>query len=288
MRVVIATFGCLLLRTAFAQAVETKLEFEAASVRPGTPVSRADPASRHGGPGTLDPGQISYRGFPIKNLILEAYDVPGYRLSLPESFKNKNYDIVAKIPEGTSKEQFDTMLLNLLVDRLGLRSHRQPKEFNAYTLVVGSRGPMLKKTTFAPVSDQPRVATRIDPDGVRLFAGVFLSQPIDGRLVMSAGKVTMGNLVRFLEEGYLRSPVTDATNLTGEYDIKLQFSPEGLALPDATLRALSSANAPDSASNPAPNLFEALEQQLGLKLERTKATVDMIVVDGLEEQPTEN
>jgi uncharacterized protein (TIGR03435 family) len=100
--------------------------------------------------------------------------------------------------------------------------------------------------------------------------------------------VTLGKLVRFLEDAYLRSPVTDATNLREEYDIKMRFSPEGLALPGPTVHALSGANALDSASTPSPNLFEALEQQLGLKLERTKAILDVIVVDGLEEKPTDN
>jgi uncharacterized protein (TIGR03435 family) len=217
---------------------------------------------------------------------LDAYGIPTYRLSIPDSFKTKHYDIVVKIPDGTSKEQFNAMLQNLLADRFGLRIHRQPREFSTYKLVIGSRGPKLQGTTLK-ADDPSKRPTRVDPDGVLVIAGVIGGRTVNGRFLIAGGKITIGDLAKYLEM-LMQSPVTDATGLTGEYDIRLQFSPEGLILTPTILKALSNTSATGDASDPAPNISQALEQQLGLRLEKTKVLLDVIVVDHLDEVPSEN
>jgi uncharacterized protein (TIGR03435 family) len=155
------------------------------------------------------------------------------------------YDIAPTLPEGTSSEQFEAMLQNLLAERFRLRMHRQAKELDAFRLVsVGS--PELEATNL--VSDDPsKRSLRRYPDGSIMISGIINYSVIDGRIVLSAGKTTTRDLARFLELSLLKSPVTDATNLTGEYNMRFQFSPEGLALPPATVR-------PSPTVRPAPRV----------------------------------
>jgi uncharacterized protein (TIGR03435 family) len=261
-------------------------QFEAASVRPAAPLGPRDPEATHGGPGTSDPGRISYRGVTVSELILDAYGIRPLQLSFPASLRLKRYDIVASIPPGTDKEQFNAMVRELLADRFGLRFHRQPTEFNAYKLAVSSRGAKLQETTFKS-DDPPKDQRRVYPDGIRMFAGHVTWVPVNGRIVLAAGKTPLRELVNFLESA-LEGPVTDATGLTGEYDIRMEFSPEGLRGDGLPPRAAPNSNSANSASDPAPNIFQALEQQLGLKLEKSKELLDVLVVDQVNEVPTGN
>jgi len=261
-------------------------EFEVASVRVAVPTSQTDHGGvTHGGPGTDDPGRIQYRAFELRDLILHAYHIPFYRLVIPDSFKGKYFDIVANLPAGTSQEQLELMLQKLLADRFELRVHRQPTSLDTYTMVVAKSGAKLKPTTFTAEEIEKHVIRR-DPDGwLFLMPGRISGGPVNGTTVYDTGggNLEMSDLARYLEI-YLRTSVTDATGLTGKYDIKFRASmqPVGLLSPQ-------SSQAPArEASDPAPDLFQALEQQLGLKLEKTKALLDVIVVDSALAVPTEN
>src|SRR5712691_10581033 len=100
----IAIFACAL---AFGQATEN-LTFEVASVKTSPPVPPTGgvyfgPA--RGGPGTPDPGQITWSYPTLKTLLMTAYDVKAYQLSGPAWLDTERYDIVAKVPAGATKEQ---------------------------------------------------------------------------------------------------------------------------------------------------------------------------------------
>jgi uncharacterized protein (TIGR03435 family) len=111
----------------------------------------------------------------------------------------------------------------------------------------------------------------------------------------------MAGLAEMLS-GQLELPVVDMTGLTGKYDFTLSFAPEGLVgmglpgglpppppnapAPGEGLPGMPSASAPDAQSS--PNLFTALQEQLGLKLEQRKGPVDLLVIDHLERTPIEN
>jgi uncharacterized protein (TIGR03435 family) len=271
-------------------AFPQQFRFEVASVRPAAPFARsADPfnpidrPSVRGGPGTDDPERITYRGASLADLIMQSYGVRKSQLTIPERFWfRKRYDITAKILAGTSKEQFNMMIQNLLVDRFGMRLHREPKQFDAYRLVIANGGPKLTETTFKESGPKGRT----DSGGMAIAAGFTAIGPKNGHLALSAGKTTMPKFTTFLET-LLHSPVTDATGLTGEYDIKMELSSEGLTMPGATGNALSNQNAA-SASDPAPSIFQALEKRLGLKLEKSKVTLDLLIVDHLDDVPTDN
>lgn len=263
-------------------AAADRLEFEVASVRVAPPVSGQDPPRKTGGPGSPDPGRISYRGVPIAGLVQEAHGVMPFRLSIPDSFRAKRYDIVAKIPQGATREQFRVMLQNLLADRVGLRIHRRPAQFDTYKLVVAASGPKFQETVFEP-GDPARTRTIKDANGLDMVPRKIGSSARDGVLTISGKRINMAFLAGFLESD-LRSPVADATGLTGDYEIILRCAPQGLSF--ATPRGPSQESG--VASDPAPDIFQALEQQLGLKLEKTKAMLDVIVVDHVADAPSEN
>src|SRR5580658_7705186 len=122
--------------TATFAAAQT-LSFEVASVKPSPP--SPDGAIRvmvRGGPGTSDPGQITYRGRSLKDLISSAYGVKSFQVSGPGWLDTERYDIAAKIPEGTTKEQFNVMMQNLLAERFKLALRREKKEFPLYELTI--------------------------------------------------------------------------------------------------------------------------------------------------------
>ena len=122
-----------------------------------------------------------------------------------------------------------------------------------------------------------------------------------GNARMTATKQTMASLAEMLSN-QLDLPVVDMTGLTGKYDYTLSFSPEGLGgmMPPAGIApplpagpppgeagpGMPMAGAPDAQSG--PNLFSALQEQLGLKLEQRKGPVELLVIDHLEKVPIEN
>ena len=107
-----------------AKPAEAKPEFEVASIKPsaqpGRGVIRLDPK---GGPGSGDPGRVSYTFTTILNLMVDAYSVKRYQVSGgPKWLDSEQFDIVAKVPEGATKEQVKVMLQNLLQERLDRKS----------------------------------------------------------------------------------------------------------------------------------------------------------------------
>ena len=140
---------------AFGQASPS---FEVASVKPAEPPPAGQMGLRvmmRGGPGTPDPGQITYSNVTLKNVMMAAYDVKGYQITGPKWLDSERYDIVAKIPKGSSKEDVKLMLQNLLAERFKLALHKESKELPIYALVVAKGGAKLKET----VEDTPAAGT---------------------------------------------------------------------------------------------------------------------------------
>jgi uncharacterized protein (TIGR03435 family) len=310
---------------ALAQTAENSPAFEVASVKPAAPITgNFIRVMMRGGPGSNDPGQITYTNVTLKNVLMNAYGVKGFQISGPGWLDSERYDIVAKLPRGATKEQFMVMLQNLLAERFKLTLHREKKDLPMYALVVGKNGPKLKESVEEPApkeGDAPKAggpaadgplagaAMRRLPMGRDGFpvlppgagrAGTMISLT-SGNAHMAANGQTMAGLAEMLSN-QLDLPVVDMTGLTGKYDFTLTFAPEGgvgLRLPAGIAPppppppppgeggpGMPAASAPDSQSS--PNLFAALQEQLGLKLEQRKGPVDLLVIDHLEKAPIEN
>lgn len=151
-----------------------------------------------------------------------------------------------------------------------------------YALAVGKGGPRLKETSAAEMTAPPRgerPKTTMDEDGFVLVSpgypkddGVFSFRNGDALFSTEGGKASMGQLARELTRD-LGQPVSDATGLKGEYDFVMYWA---LDVPEAA-----------TSGAPLPTLSAAL-QKIGLRLERGKVPIDVLVIDHIEKVPTEN
>jgi len=257
-------------------ALPAQPAFEAASMRPSAvlPNGLYGNYRKAGGPGTSDPGRMILENFDIRSLILNAYDLPLYRLIAPESLFNVRFDVTAIIPAGTTKEQFLLMQQNLLATRLGLVVHREKKEMPVYELVIAKVGSKLK---VAPppgeTAEFPRsFDLKQDKEGFPVLpAGQTMYASTGNRISLQGVGETMEHFASTLA-GQLSAPVIDTTGLTGKYDFTMKWIPGNLR--------------PDD--DPGLSLEAALAQQLGLSLRKTRGQVDVLVVDHVEKTPTEN
>jgi uncharacterized protein (TIGR03435 family) len=283
-------------------AAAQTLSFEVASVKPTAP----SPDGRirimmRGGPGTSDPGQITYKGRSLKDLISSAYGVKSFQVSGPGWLDSERFDIDAKIPEGTTKEQFNMMMQNLLAERFKLAVHHETKDFPLYELTIAKGGPKLKAST-----EDPSAATGPPPPGPPPIGKDGLPQLPAGRpgLMMNAlpgghrrvmAVVQPVSVLADMLSNLMDGPVIDKTGLTGKFDFTLEFVPEPgfgagpLGAPPPPPPSLDPGQpAGLAAADQLSGLFTALQEQLGLKLERKKGPLDVWVVDRAEKVPAEN
>jgi uncharacterized protein (TIGR03435 family) len=253
---------------------------------------------------------ISYAG--LDELIVAAYRIKPKQLSGPEWMSGQHFEILAKIPDGVPKSQLPEMLQALLAERFKLTVHRGSKEQPVYGLTVAKNGPKLLPETGADLPDTPS-RTFSTPQGefrvyeqfdgpiteMAVIGGAFgpLRMRIgDGGMHMELLKGTMPVLAQVLS-GYSDLPVVDMTGLKGNYHVTIDMSRQDMF---ALFRGLSAPPAggdqgfsggdrnPATASDPAGGGLSKVVEKLGLKLERRKAPVEMLVVDHLEKMPTEN
>ncbi len=273
-----------------AQTVSPTPAFEVASVRLAPPPDDKTPARRSSGipgPGNNDPGRFSAR-LPVLSLILIAYDIPMYRLSEQSDLGLMRLDVEARMPVETTREQFNVMLRNLLADRLGLKVHWATRQIDSYALVVSKGGPKLKIA--APDSPQASDDGSRNGDPDRVGSNGFpIPPPGNGpwRGAVPGGKIgmrwhnaTVAELAGAIGPQALGGPLTDATGLTDKYDYTIFWSS---AATDAVRRGTPVGDEPDG-----PSIFDAVQEQLGLKIEKRRGPVEMLVVDHVEKKPTEN
>jgi uncharacterized protein (TIGR03435 family) len=169
------------------------------------------------------------------------------------------------MPEGVGKDRMPAMLQALLADRFKLAAHMEDRPRNVYALVVDKGGPKFKES---------------DPNAPNQR---FLRFTFGGGGIK--GSVTMAALARYLSgRGY--GPVLDFTGLNGKYDIDLAWAPDPAFERSGPNAAVHPDPAPASA--PTADLFHAIRESLGLKLEPRKEPVGVLVVDHVERVPTGN
>jgi len=289
-----------------------RLTFEAASVKPavvppGVSVSGAgmrmtggkredfERLGNKGGPGTSDPGRIHYPLETVKGLLQNAYR-SYFEIVAPDWTDTEVVSVDATMPPGTTHEQFLEMLRNLIIDRFSLKTHVETKQLGGYILTVAKNGPKLKESVAMPDADdstpQPR-SHEIGPDGFpipprRIGSGVLFSAMPGERARMMGERKTMEELAGTLGK-LLDAKVVDATGLKAKYDLTLTYAGH-LGGPNGVQALLQPPAAPTdpSAPEPLPDIFSALQSQLGLKLERQKIPVEILVVDHIEKTPMGN
>ena len=239
--------------------------FEVASVKPAQ--EKAIRCS--GGPGTSDPGMWSCGNAPLVYLISIAYDLQRYQYQPPVWMFDSRYDVVARVGSGTTKEQFRRMQQDLLVKRFHLQFHYEPKEMPVSELTVVKRG--LLKESAAPVPEK------------RDFVQGPLSS-LDGTEHWNVINVSMEEITPLfaLQVG---GPIKDATGLKGRYDLSLTWYRE--ISPELKVR-LEAMGETVTTGEGGPTFRQALQDQLGLKLDVKKGMVPVMLIDHADKIPVAN
>jgi len=266
--------------------------FEVASIKPAPPREPGSIMPVHigcsGGPGTNDPERWTCENMSLSALVRTTFALKPFQLQAMSIGNGDLFNVTAKVPEGTTKDQFRQMQQNLLIERFGLKCHREQKEMQGYELVTAKTGPKLKES-------EPLKGPAADP---QVPSASSLTMGKDGFPVIPAGisGVLMGRgrgqWVRVTMEDFasglsltIGKAVTDGTGLKGKYDFSLQWAPEQVGNDTPLSPNVDSTMPPDSSD---PSIFTALQEQLGLKLQPKKVTIEILVIDHIEKTPTEN
>jgi uncharacterized protein (TIGR03435 family) len=277
-RAVLALFLC---GAGLAQLPDAHPAFAVASVKKSL---RPDPKQgmmigATGGPGTNDPGLFSCKNFDIGGLVAMAYAIEHFQLSGPDWIGDERFDVMAKVPEGATSEQFRLMLQDLLKERFRLAVHTEKKEMPVYELKVGKNGPKVKDSVGPPMGQPPSEVPSdrtVDGNGFPIlppgrYPWWTSNSNRSRRRVANMSMEEFAHDLSFL----LMSPVIDSTGLKGRYDFTLSWMTE-------------SSGPAVAADDAGPTLFGAIQEQLGLRLDQKKGLADMLVIDHIEKTPTEN
>jgi uncharacterized protein (TIGR03435 family) len=279
----------------------TPTEFDVAELKP----SPAQPAGGRGGMTLpeIKNGRVIVPGITLQNLIMAAWNLnsPDELIGAPKWLNSDRFDLIAKAPAGVAlgdlMAQNNTsnpiniralapMVKALVVERFNLAVHAEQRPMEAYSLVAVK--PKLEKS-------DPTARTRWNegpaPDG----KDPRKANPMLGRLV-TCQNVTMAQFAELLPgiaPGYIHNEVLDKTGLAGGWDFTLSFSGNGFQMAGGGGRggdspAPSGAAAEASDPNGGLSLLDALQKQVGLKLEMQKRPFPVLVIDHIDQKPVGN
>ena len=249
-------------------------EFEVATIKPSPP-------DAGGQAGQIQNGRVDVSNFTLRQLIMLAWDLGNnedFVVGLPNSAGSARYDISAKVstsgPVNDQEFDFDTirlMLQKLLIERFGIKSHMEERPVSAYTMTATKQ---LKLQKAAP------------ENRTNCTSGAGTS-PMLNRMI-TCRNTNMAQLAVALQNmagGYVRAPIKDATGIEGYFDFSVSFSGVNL-LPGRVFDPNGATGATDpNGSLPLP---DALQRQLGLKLDLEKRPLPVLVVDQVQDKPAEN
>jgi bla regulator protein blaR1 len=233
--------------------------FEVATIKPSPP-------DRPGKLFTVRGRQVLTVNTSVADLMMFAYGVHTKQVTGgPAWAESDRFDITGQ-PEGQglpNQDQMRSMIQKLLADRFKLAFHRETRELPVYAITVGSSGPRLTKND-------------TNPNGLP-------SLLLRGLGVLPALNATMGDFAGVMQSAILDRPVLDRTGLQGRYDFTLTWTPDETQFIGLGVRVPP----PSGAADAPPGLFTAMQEQIGLKMESTRAPVEVLAIDRLE-KPSEN
>jgi uncharacterized protein (TIGR03435 family) len=260
------------------------IEFEVASVRANTSDDPpTPPPARQYHPG----GRLTWRAIPLRDLVKLAWDLDpdphAVIVGAPKSM-DAHFDILAKAPAGTMAsptqifaDDLQKMLRALLIDRFKMRVHFEDRQVEVYTLVANK--PKLK-----PADPSTRPGCRMAPPQPRREPGE--GQPPRVAVCRNVTMEQFANSLQEIARSYIRYPVVDGTGLQGAWDFTLRFHPA--PPPHDEKKAMAKEKDKKEEEGPRISIFSAIDKQLGLKLQPQKRAMPVLVIDHIEEKPTEN
>jgi uncharacterized protein (TIGR03435 family) len=228
----------------------------------------------------VTPGRFRGKDLALQWLILTAYRIKSGNLTgdLPGWTISERYDVDAKMSDAGGEDRVLAALRNLLEDRFQLKEHREFRDEPVYFLTVGKDGAKMPPGSCVPVKkDLPNECYSRKVEGLVQtldWRGVGMSAP-DGVAYRS-----------FAWQLALDRPVIDRTGLKGTFDVHLRWSREPAPAP-ITSPGQPPAAEPTLTEPGAPSIFDAVQEQLGLKLEPGRGPVEYMVIDRVE-KPNEN
>jgi uncharacterized protein (TIGR03435 family) len=313
--------------TAVAPAAKN-FQFEVASIKPSIPLQeQALSGKMHVGL-NIDAARVDIGALSLTDLVQMAFKVKSYQVSGPAWLGGDRFDILAKMPEGATKDDVPQMLQGLLKERFKLTYHHETKEHSAYVLTVAKSGLKMKESPpdepepkAGEEKDEPAKADPPKPEkgvqnmsvngqrmqiktdgqgGATVLGGkgvgnVKMSVGPNGTMHMEQPKVSMEQLVEVCSR-FLDKPVVDETGLKGNYQMVLDLTIDDLraAAKSAGVAipggpgAGDSKSPGDAASTPGGGGILGSIAAMGLKIETRKAPIDVIIIDHIEKAPTEN
>lgn len=274
-------------------AAHPTVQFEVASVKPSAPVPPSGGVyfgPPRGGPGTSDPGLITWSYARLRDLLMTAYNVTTYQLSGPEWLNTERYDIVARVPAGATKEEVRAMWQKLLAERFGMVLHHESKEFQVEDLFIDKGGSKLKETDWDAASPLPPGPPQRDKNGGLASPGqvAIVSPRGNGANVHMIDRAQPVSQLTATIATMLGRPVLDKTGLAGKYDYTIDYTVvQGVAYVPPPPGDGPGAAASE-ASEPGPDIIAAVQQQLGLRLVPNKAMIDVVIIDKAEKVPSAN
>jgi uncharacterized protein (TIGR03435 family) len=241
-----------------------------AQERPSFEVASAKPSKAGSPMAGVGVGSSNSRNVTLKSLMAVAYRIQDFQIAGGPSWVGTDrFDVEAKAEDPrAAQDQVRLMLQSLLEDRFKLRIHREMRESPVYALVVDKSGLKMKQSSdqVSPSVDGP------SPPGAGPNHGAIRIGT--GSLIGNAATMTL--FTRMLSQRLDRL-IVDKTGLAGRFDIQLQWTP---GVGEAVFDPLGNPLPPADSSG--PSVFTALQEQLGLKLESTKAPVEVLVIDHVE------
>jgi uncharacterized protein (TIGR03435 family) len=246
--------------------------FEVASVRQNV--------SGGGGSGSSGSGRLTSRNLSLKFMLLRAFPIQEAQLvGGPGWLDTDRFDVVAKAGKATSDDDLRVMLQNLLIERFSIKLHVETRSLPIYALVRaredGRLGPDLHVAGCEGYSSGPGPCGT--PGSIERHPGELTHTQTGrspaGRSMAMRG-ATMPALASSLS-AMLNRPVVDRTGLDGRFELALRYTMPGARSP-------STSSDGTHVQGAAPELFTAIKEQLGLKLEATRGPVEVLVVDSAE------
>jgi uncharacterized protein (TIGR03435 family) len=277
----------------FAQT-PPRAEFEVASIRPSDPILSPADAAKIGV--HIDGARVNLTKLSLNDFIAAGYKVKLHQISGPDWLASERFDINAKLPPGANSDQIQEMIGALLEDRFGMKFHREMRDFPVYALVVSKTGLRMKESPADPPADPADTRKSFDMTTSSSQTGTTINYGNGmymtfGNNMFEARKLPASAMADTLAR-FVDRPVVDMTDLKGNYDFTLKFEPEdframmmraaiaaGITLPPEAMKLIDAAN-----GDSLPNALETL----GLKMEKRRAPIEVLVIDHMEKSPSAN
>jgi uncharacterized protein (TIGR03435 family) len=269
---------------------DSNVTFEAASIKPveipvDASASRLAPRlalfqmqTHEGGPGTLDPTRIHYVEL-LQPMIAEAFEVPFGQIRGPEWMMETLFEIDAVVAPDTSVHDCHLMLRNLLIERFQMKYHIGTTPVNGYALLMEKKGSAISPAQGVRAPSTKAILYNAKGQAMpQLIGKAGIRRTVDSRgWSVAFEQQTMRQFAAYLTEQYT-VPVADMTGMSGEYDFTLQFYPPWWAPPRSESTGIKYF----------PQLNSVVGSNLGLKLGHKKRPGPLVLIDHVEQTPTEN